>query len=125
MQVIKRRLEVDTKKNWLRGVFLVLIWFLIVSMVRDFLQTRKGFDRIKETEARLVEVRKENQDLLKKMSLVSSEEYKKKLIREKLNMRLLDEVVVVMPSAELEIQKADNLSKEVKNWEKWLKIAGF
>lgn len=125
MQVIKRRLEVDIKKNWLRGVFLVLIWLLIVSMMRDFMQTRKGFDRIKETEARLVEVKRENQELLKKMSVVSSEEYREKLIREKLNMRLFDEVVVIMPRTESVDQKEEGVDKEVKNWEKWLKIAGY
>ena len=99
---------------------MIVIWLLTTSMIRDFWQTRKGFLRIKETEERLVSVKKENEDLVKKANLVSSPEYKDKLVREKLNMQRGDEVVVVLANTNYKSKTLEDKEKGLANWEKWL-----
>ena len=94
-------------------------------MIRDYRETRKGFVRIKATEDRLTEVRSENQEKLKKLELVSSPEYKEKLIREKLNMQKTDEFVVVLQGSKNKVIGSDEAEKELKNWEKWLEVLGI
>lgn len=125
MQVLKRGVTVTHQKPWMRGVFLVVIWLLIVSMSYDFWQTKQGFLRIKETEKRLIEAVKENQDLINKMSLVRSAEYKDKLVREKLNMQLPNEVVVILPNSKTKAIGLKSSEVELTNWEKWLEAIGI
>lgn len=125
MQVTKRDRSEATHKSWVRWIFLVIIWVLILSMVRDYWQTRKGFLRINETENRLFEAKLQNEQLAKKLILVGSEEFKAKLIREKLNMQRPDEVVVVMPNSENNDVILENKTENLNNWEKWLEVMGI
>jgi len=125
MQVPQKRIEVNAQKSWMRWVFLLIVWVLIVSMIKDYMQTKKGFLRVKETENRLKTAKETNENLKKKLSLVSSEEYKEKLIREKLNMQKDDEVVVVLPGKQGETIRQDSGERVMANWEKWLSVLGI
>ncbi len=125
MQVSKKGGSVDGKNLWMRSLLLVVLWLLILSMVRDFWQTKRGFSRIEETEKRLLATREKNQLLTEKLRLVSTEEYKDRLVREKLNMQRSGEVVVIMPSSGSKTMGLDLKTKELKNWQKWLEVLGF
>ncbi len=122
MQVSKRGKGGEPQKGWIRWVFLGVIWLLIFSMSKDYLQTKKGFLRIKESENRLITVKKQNEELVKKLEYVSSPEHKEQLIREKLNMQRADEVVVILPDTRTTTIRQEDTQKIHTNWEKWLEV---
>lgn len=125
MQVPNRGQVKKGEKPWLKGIFLVFVWLLILSLVKDFSQTRKGFGRVKESEVRLEEAKRKNIELTAKLSNVQSVQYKEKLIRDKLNMQKDDEVVVVLPGVSSQVISQKNVEKSEKNWEKWQKVLGL
>jgi hypothetical protein len=110
---------------WIKAVFLILLWLLIMSMVRDFWQTQKGFSRISETDKRLLSTKSKNKELTEKLRLVSGEEYKNRLIRDKLNMQRADEVVVIMPNIGTKAMGLNPDGKDPKNWQKWIDLLGL
>lgn len=63
----------------------------------------------------------ENQELKMRLRTVSSEEYKIKIMREKLRMQKSDEVVVVIPSDTNVIRSNIEVLDEA-NWSKWLDL---
>ena len=107
MQVRSREAKIGDKNSWLKAMVLVISWLLIISLARDVWQIRAGFDRISETMARLESEEVKNLRLNQKLSLVNTESYREKLIREKLNMQREGEVLVVLP-------KEDFLGKDRK-----------
>ena len=121
MQVPNRYSIGNSKKGWIRGVILVIAWLLIISLVKDLWQIESGFDRIKESNAKLQEEQKRNQTLKNKLSLVSTDEYKERLIREQLNMQKVGEVVAVLPKVESSTSPNDIKTdvEKTENWEKW------
>ena len=63
MQVRGEHSNSSNKKGWIRGVILVIAWFLIISLVKDLWQVKKGFVRIEESKQRLTEAETKNQEL--------------------------------------------------------------
>ncbi len=125
MQVAHRKKDSGRENSRYMVLILVIGWLLIVSLARDVWQIRTGFGRITEANSRLVAEEAKNQSLKAKLGLVLTNEYKEKLIREKLNMQKEGEVLVVMPEKSL-IQNqttGDNQSDIVpSNWLKWWKL---
>ena len=123
MQVGNRNPMVRREKGWLRALIMVISWLIIVSLARDVWQIRIGFGRISESQKRLMAEEAKNSSLKQKLELVATEEYKEKLIREKLNMQKAGEVLVVMPKRTdmgVKIQTLENNGEQ--NWEKWWKL---
>ena len=122
MQGVRIRHEPKDKKSWIRLAFLVLIWLLIWSLFNDFSKVRKGFLRVDESQNRLTQVQEENLELKRKMMAVQTEYYKEKLMRDKLNLQLPGETVVVLPEKDVEVVSGEAEGETEENWEKWLKI---
>lgn len=120
MQVVNRYSS-KGKKDWIKGVFLIIAWVLIISLARDLWQIKNGFSRIEESKTRLAEEEKKNTELKEKLDMVSTEEYREKIIREQLNMQKIGEVVAVVPKKEdiANTTEEDSKEKKVENWEKW------
>jgi cell division protein FtsB len=118
----------DSKSKWFFGVILVLCWLLIVSLVKDFERVKTGFKRIDEANLKLANEEAKNLALQKKMAYAQSDSYKEKIVREKLNLQKPGEIVVVLPSNAInskpgdEVETVSEPKKELKNWEKWLKV---
>lgn len=121
MQVPNKSYEFKGIKLLMRGLFLLVIWSLISSMWKGYTQTRRGFLRLGEIDKRTIEVVEENRQLKEKLEQVQSEEFKYKLIREKLRMQKGDEIVVVIPEGSFAIGQ-NNLEKKLKIWEKWMSL---
>ncbi len=120
MQVRGEHSNSSNKKGWIRGVILVIAWFLIISLVKDLWQVKKGFVRIEESKQRLTEAETKNRELKEKLSLVSSEEDREKISREQVNMQKIGEVVAVLPKASTnKITETDIQGTETQNWKKW------
>lgn len=119
MQPLKRRNKSIDKKDWIKGIILIVAWILIFSLAKDLWQIKKGFSRIDDAENRLTEETSKNQMLKDKLSAVMTEEYKEKIIREQLNMQKVGEVVAVLPKKEVFDSEEKSEETEQKNWEKW------
>lgn len=120
MQPLKRGNKNIDKKDWIKGIILIVAWILIFSLAKDLWQIKKGFSRIDDAENRLTEETSKNQMLKDKLSAVMTEEYKEKIIREQLNMQKVGEVVAVLPKDNLLGRNEAKIEeKQVDNWEKW------
>ncbi len=125
MQVVSRNKDTGRDNSRYMALILIIGWLLIISLARDVWQIRTGFGRITEANRRLEAEEAKNQALKSKLGMVLTEEYKEKLIREKLNMQKEGEVLVVMPEKDL---YRDGLSKKPEilipeaNWIKWWKL---
>lgn len=123
MQVANNNKGNGFEKGVFKTIFLILAWLIIISLAKDALNIRKGFDRVKEAQARLAEEEHKNGELTKKYDMVRTDEYREKLIREQLNMQKEGEVIAVLPKkgGGLSVPKND-VSKEVPIWKKWLNL---
>jgi len=124
MQVAIRERLGEPKKGWFRVVFLIVLWLLIISMLRDYGRIQSGFERKREVESRLVEFKAKNEVLKRELEQVGSLAFKEKVTRESLNMQKKGEVVVVLPdltiTSEYRISQESNYRKDV--WHKWLDL---
>lgn len=123
MQLPNRYTKVNKKKDWAMGIILIVAWMLIFSLAKDLLKVRKGFNRIDEAKARLVEEEQKNTLLKEKLSVVLTDEYKEKLIREQLNMQKIGEVVVVLPKkGRADKINEGSVNEEKSNLQKWFSL---
>ncbi len=125
MQVVSRYKDTGRDNSRYMALILVIGWLLIFSLARDVWQIRIGFGRIKEANRRLEVEESKNLALKSKLELVLTEEYKEKLIREKLNMQKEGEVLVVMPEKEpgrRDLSKNPEILPPEANWIKWWKL---
>ena len=117
------KIGVDNRKRWTRLAFLILIWAVIWSLINDFSKVRKGFLRIDESQNRLTQAQIENLELKREMVDVQTDFYKEKMIRNKMNMQLPGETIVVLPQKEEQGGSVGEEDEKVeKNWEKWWRI---
>jgi len=110
--------------KWLKIALLILVWIVIWSLSKDLSKVRRGFGRIEEARDRLYDAQEKNNDLKQKMASVETDYFKEKVIRDKLNMQLPGEVVVVLPG-EI-VPKSDSeegvIETEKSNWEMWWEV---
>ena len=116
--MVKKNTGSRHEKGWYRIFILVVVWLLIISLSRDVWQIRIGFGRIEEANRRLEAEKTKNEALKEKLGMVMTDDYKEKIIREKLNMQKEGEVLVVMPDKAF-AQEEVRLVKFVPNWRKW------
>lgn len=66
----------------------------------------------------------EKQRLEEEFQRVNSLNYREKLIREKLNMQKVDEVVAILPDSDTtgEIDRIQTGDREDPNWKKWASL---
>lgn len=120
MQVATRNSGDRHKSGWLKAVILVIAWLIIISLARDVWRIRTGFNRITESKTRLEVEESRNSNLKEKLSLVMTESYREKLIREKLNMQKIGEVLVVMPkNGGLGVAQQSQTEESLPSWQKW------
>lgn len=119
MQPLKRGNKNIDKKDWIKGIILIIAWILIFSLAKDLWQIKKGFSRIDDAKNRLTEEMSKNQMLKDKLTAVMTEEYKEKIIREQLNMQKVGEVVAVLPKKEAIGSEVKSEETEQENWDKW------
>lgn len=120
MQVASRNGGDRHKSGWLKAVILVIAWLIIISLARDVWRIRTGFNRITESKTRLEVEESRNSNLKEKLSLVMTESYREKLIREKLNMQKIGEVLVVMPkNGGLGVAQQSQTEESLPSWQKW------
>jgi len=119
MQADRKRVEDRGKRRWLSVLVLLLVWLLNLSLWGDLMKVRRGYSRVDEAQRRLTEAREENRVLKEKMAEIGTEYYQERIIRDKLNLQLPGEMVVVLPETNRIAGDIKQMQKEESYWEKW------
>lgn len=119
--------SIDKSKYLITIVVIFLIFFLGFSLLRNIGKVSKVKKEIKEREARVENLKKENEKLISTLNQTQSGEFVEKQIRDKLGLAKEGEIVLVLPDSQtLEKLAPDLPSDEVllplKNWEKWYRL---
>lgn len=120
------RVKVKLKSYYIYvGLFLGFLFLL--SLIRNISKIAKAGKRIDKAESRLGKLRKENEEMERKLAEVKSEEYIEKQLRDKLGLAKEGEIVVVLPDEETLRKIAPSVPEEEDvlpdpTWKKWLKL---
>jgi cell division protein FtsB len=111
-------------------IFLLVVVGGAVSTVRSIRSLQKTSLRIAEAQMRVEALRKENDELAKRIEMVESDEFREFQIRNNLGMVKEGEIVVVLPDAEIVKKFSPNISSGADesndpNWIKWMKFFHF
>ena len=114
-------------KNYL-GYFLVFIGLLLIlSLVRNILKTSEAKKKIEKERIRVENLKKENEELEKKLQETSGVEFTEKQLRDKLGLAKEGEIVVVLPEEKVLENLVPKIPEEEETlpdpiWKKWLKL---
>jgi cell division protein FtsB len=120
--IIKEKLSSYSKYLLILGVIIVAI-----SLVRNIIRAINIKDRIKAEEAKVEVLRKEKEELEKKVAEAESDAYIEKQLRDKLGLAKEGEIVLILPEDEILRKIAPVVQKEEDflpdpTWKKWLKL---
>ncbi len=114
-------------KNYL-GYFLIFIGLLLIlSLVRNILKTSEAKKKIEKERTRVENLKKENEELEKKLQETSGVEFTEKQLRDKLGLAKEGEIVVVLPEEKVLENLVPKIPEEEETlpdptWEKWFKM---
>lgn len=107
------------------GLFLVSLVF-VINLFRKTFDLIKAEKRVSQTQEKLEQVKKENEELKKTRNYYQSEEFLEEQIRNKLGMAKPGEKVLVLPEKFKEDQNNKTEKEEelvnIPNWQKWLAL---
>ena len=119
----------STNKRWGKtlGLWLVLVIgvVLIVDLSRGIINLLSSRERVVEAEERVVSLEEEKERLEKLYDEQLSDEYIEMEIRNKLQMSMPGEVVILLPEMEVEelVEEEEMPADfEVEPWRKWLAL---
>ncbi len=119
------------REKLIRGGIIILIFYLVVSFIRDSLELRQVEERLKRAKTEVEELEQKHQELEEKKRWVESEGFTEEEIRNKLNMAREGETVVILPEEEKrkmgvkrELEESgQRLEEEGKeNWRRWVEL---
>lgn len=112
----------------IRLVLAGILLLIVISAIHGILRLSSSGSRIGEAEEKLVEVKREQEELKKELERVQSNHYAEQQTRDKLGMAKEGEIVIVLPEEEmlrrLSPRRAENeiLTTSDSNWKKWAKL---
>ncbi len=102
---------------------LVLGLGLAIKLGFNAVTLYQAVGRLTTEQARLEEVKRENQELKDRLAVVQTPEYMEREAREKLGLGFDGEVVVVIPEEEIQTDRGGGMTEvEEVNWVKWRKL---
>lgn len=106
-------------KTLILFLFVYLIWVL----GKGVWQLYEASGRLGEAKGLLVEQEKKNEELKKKMTMVQSRGFIEKEAREKLNLQLPGETVMILQGLEIREQGVEQTkTRELANWQRWWEL---
>lgn len=115
-------------KAWAPALLVVLSILFTVSLIRNITLLMAGNAELARAEVELSLKQQENQKLKERLAIVTTEQYKDKLTRDKLGLAKEGETVFIMPEEEVlrqlspRIKKIEQQALPDSNWRKWLKL---
>jgi len=111
------------KKKLIGFVILVFSLYLVFVLGRELFNLLKKGERTKNTEEKVVELKRENKALKERLEYVKSDEFVEKEARDKLNMAKEDEIIVVLPeNLEVKPPRPEGQEGDLPNWQQWLRL---
>ncbi len=124
----KKYRELKNKINMFLAIFVVIFILTLISTIKIFVKNNKENESIKKIQEQAQKIENENQEIQTLIDNYNLDTSKEKIAREKLNMMLPGEEVVVINNNKNEIDikipvktHSDNY-KNLSNFQKWLKI---
>lgn len=120
--IIKEKLSNYSKYLLILGVIIVAI-----SLIRNILKAINIRNRIKEEEREVEVLKKEKEELEKKVAEAESDAYIEKQLRDKLGLAKEGEIVLILPEDEI-LRKIAPVVQEEEDflpdptWKKWFKL---
>ena len=100
----------------------MVLYFCLV-LGKSLVELRQARSRVSEARETLSQAQNENEELLRRLEEVNSDEFREKEVREKLNRQLPGETVVIVPDRDFgDGESGVETTKEMANWEKWLAL---
>lgn len=105
-------------------LFLVIVFalFFTTSVVKKMWSVYKAGGRLAREQATVDQLAKENEELKKSIDYAKSREFVEKEARDKLNLSLSGETVVVLPQVQATASSNTVLAKNVPNWQRWWQL---
>lgn len=120
--IIKEKLS-----NYSRYLLILGVIVVAISLIRNIIRALNIRDRIKTEEAKVEVLRKEKEELEKKVAEAESDAYIEKQLRDKLGLAKEGEIVLILPEDEI-LRKIAPIVQEEEDflpdptWKKWLKL---
>jgi len=113
--------------NYSKYLLIFGIIILTFSLIRNIIRVLNVRDRIREEEKKVEILRKEKEELEKKVIDAESDAYIEKQLRDKLGLAKEGEIILVLPEDEILRKIAPIVQEEVdflpdSTWKKWLKL---
>jgi len=112
---------------YLRYLFIIFFVLLTLSLARNVVRILRAGEKVTEAEARVEKLKKENEELKKRLDTVGSEEYIEKQLRDNLGLARQEEIVIVLPDEETLRALAPRTQSEQEVlpdaiWKKWMNL---
>ncbi|OGE06386.1 hypothetical protein A2W70_01760 [Candidatus Curtissbacteria bacterium RIFCSPLOWO2_02_41_11] len=107
------------KPNLLLFLAVLVSIVLVVNSSKRILNLRTTSQQVKESEAQLENLRKDNEKLKEELKYKKSNEFAEKEIRDKLGLAREGEAVVILPKEEDQQVTIDRQQLTKPNWRKW------
>lgn len=112
---------------YMRYLFIIFFVLLTLSLARNVVRILKAGEKVEEAESRVEKLKKENEELKKRLDTVGSEEYIEKQLRDNLGLARQEEIVIVLPDEETLRALAPRTQSEQEvlpdaNWKKWMNL---
>jgi cell division protein FtsB len=117
----------STLLPYVRYLFIGFFILLSVSLARNVIRILRAGEKVQEAEGRVEKLKKEQEELKKRLETIGSDEYIEKQLRDNLGLAKEGEVVVVLPDEETLRALAPRFEQEDEtlpdpNWKKWWKL---
>lgn len=117
----------DQLSKYQKYIVIGLILFLGLSLVRSASKISVAKKRVAAAQEKVEKLKKEQEELEKKVAAVQSPEYVESQLRDKLGLAKEGEKIIVLPDDETLIKLAPVVPEEEDtlpdpNWKKWLKL---
>ena len=123
---LKEKIKVKLGK-YLTYILIIFLVMLALSLFRNISRIRQTNLKIEEKKERVEKLKKENEELTKRLEIVDEAEFIEKKLRDDLGLAKEGEIVVILPSEEVLKSLAPDYEEEEDslpdpNWKKWLNL---
>lgn len=114
-----------SRRDFIKIGITVVMFYLSYVLAKGALQLYKAQGRLGEAEVELKKEKESNVDLKRELATTETQEFVEKEARDKLNMQLPGETVVIMPESDIRPKGGEGRQegeKTKENWEKWWEL---
>ena len=123
----KQVIKGDFRGKLTKYALIVLLVIFSTSLARNIAKIKKFNKAISDKQEKIDKIRKENEEIKKKLEEAESQAYIEKQLRDSLGLAKEGEMVVVLPDDEVLRSLAPKLEEEENvlpdpTWKRWLKL---